>query len=38
MIHTIRCNPYKQRVYVIFEDVHILRIWRNFEGSLMIIR
>ncbi len=22
---------------MIFEDVHILRIWRNLEGSLMIV-
>ena len=36
-IHTTRCNPYKQRISLIFEDVHIPRIWRNFAPSLMIV-
>ena len=32
------CNRYKQRVCGIFEDVPEPLVWRNFEGSLMIVR
>ncbi|GAF99682.1 unnamed protein product [marine sediment metagenome] len=37
-IHQKRCNPYKQRLYSIYEDAPKSLVWQNFEVSLMIIR